>query len=412
MQPSEIFPPEGKLTSNMMFGGGVRWMLGCEGVLVRFSKPGNTEPLEMSDIQASLFAAAEQKGYGRSAISSQLPVGNRLGPWEQTMAAQLADELVKDDVLTIFRPEEDASDVELEVSILTPFGTKYRDDGKKQGFDPAKMKERAERNQRRGIMYVEYPKFNVDETDRKERVKQIKDKIALHFTMTHNAEEVGFCDCRDKFDNELCKFMVFVHHRKEVDGPTFFARALPGIKFIYVGGNKFAKVKVPGSALKQICLRPCCFMHICIPKPGTDACGAMHRAFQASKIGHGGKTKEENERKRKAQKAEGDDRTEHIAKMRGKTIVECRAFAIGRCLKDDCPAAHIQEPKAINCCTKRFGTPKFKKRQDQCPMTAETCPFANHVEKEEMEIFEYAEGPPGAEEEEQEVMEEAPSAEE
>ena len=138
----------------------------------------------------------------------------------------------------------------------------------------------------------------------------------------------------------------------------------------------------------------------------------MHRAYQASKTGFGGKTKEDNDRKRKAQKAEGDNRTEHIAKMRGKTIVECRAYGIGRCLKDDCPAAHIQEPKAINCCTKRFGTPKFKKRQDQCPMTAETCPFANHVEKEEMEIFEYAEGPPGAEEEEQEVMEEAPPPEE
>jgi hypothetical protein len=145
-------------------------MIACEGVLVRFSKPGNTEHLEMSDIQASLFAAAEQKGYSRTAISSQLPVGNRLGPWEQTIAAQLADELVKDDVLTIFRPEEDASDVELEVSILTPFGTKYRDDGKKQVFDPAKMKERVERNQRRGIMYVEYPKFNVDETDRQGKV--------------------------------------------------------------------------------------------------------------------------------------------------------------------------------------------------------------------------------------------------
>ena len=146
-------------------------MIACEGALVRLSRPGNTEPLEMSDIQASLFAAAEAKGYARSAISSQLPVGNRLGPWEQTMAAQLADELVTDDVLTIYRPEEDASEVELEVSILTPFGTKYHDDGKQRGFDPAKAKEREERNQRRGIMYVEYPKFNVDETDRQGLVK-------------------------------------------------------------------------------------------------------------------------------------------------------------------------------------------------------------------------------------------------
>ena len=161
-------------------------------------------------------------------------------------------------------------------------------------------------------------------------------------------------------------------------------------------------------------LRPCCFMQTCIPKPGTDTCGAMHRAFQASKSGQGGKTKEDNERKRKAQKAEGDNRTEHIAKMRGTKDVACRAFAIGRCLKDNCPAAHLQDPKAIDCCTKRFGTPKFKKRQDKCPMTAETCPlrFANHVDKDDMEILDYAEGPPVAEDEGQDEMEEAPPPEE
>ena len=44
LQPSCIFPPEGKLTCNMMFAGGVRWMIGCEGALVRLSRPGNTEP--------------------------------------------------------------------------------------------------------------------------------------------------------------------------------------------------------------------------------------------------------------------------------------------------------------------------------------------------------------------------------
>ena len=73
----------------------MRWALQCEGVMVRFSKPGNTETLEPSDIQASLICVAEAKGYSRTAVDSQLPVGNRFGPWEQTMAAQLADELVR-----------------------------------------------------------------------------------------------------------------------------------------------------------------------------------------------------------------------------------------------------------------------------------------------------------------------------
>ena len=58
------------------------------------------------------------------------------------MAAQLADELVVDDMLTIYRPDEDAHEVDLPVFVLTPFGTKYTEDGKPRGYDPQKARER------------------------------------------------------------------------------------------------------------------------------------------------------------------------------------------------------------------------------------------------------------------------------
>jgi len=362
---------EGKLGSDMIFTGGVRWALGCEGVIVRFSLPGNTEQLEPSDIQASIFASAEAKGYARSAISEQLPVGNRYGPWEQTMAAQLADELVVDDMLTIYRPDEDAHEVDLPVFVLTPFGTKYTEDGKPRGYDPQKAREREERDQRRLVMYVEYPKLNMDEAEKCLLVSRLKDKITLHLMMTHNAESVGFCDARDKYDNPVCKFLVFVHHRKEDQGPGFFARALPGIKFINMGVHNLAKVKIPGRSLQKLNLRPCCFLQKCSPKPGSEFCGAMSRAYDERK---GGQTKQARDdardNKRKAQKLENNNREEKVARMRGAKVVECRAFLIGRCRKDDCPAAHLTDPKQIDCCTKRFGTPSFKKRLDKCPMSA------------------------------------------
>ena len=103
---------------------------------------------------------------------------------------------------------------------------------------------------------------------------------------------------------------------------------------------------------------------------------------------------------------------ERIAKMHTATVVECRAFSIGRCRKDNCTAKHISEPKSINCSSTKFGTLKFKKKLDTCPYTLDTCPYANHVDKADMEILDYAEGPPVAEDEGQEEVEEAPPPEE
>ena len=416
LQPSSIFPPEGKLGCDMIYAGAVRWALQCEGVLVRFSRPGNTETLEPSDIQASLMCVAEAKGYSRTAVDSQLPVGNRFGPWEQTMAAQLADELVLDDVLSIFRLEDDAPTVDLEVSILTPMGTKYAENGKPRGFDPEKAKIREERNQRRTVMYVEYPKLNMEAPEKLALLKQLKDKITQHLVITHDAEEVGFTDSFDKRDHAVCKFVMFVHHKKEVEWPIFMSRALPGIKFISMGVHRLAKIKIPGHTLQKLALRPCCFLSKCIPKPGAETCGANDRAYQATRANMGARVQRESrELKRKAQKAEGDDQMERIAKKHTATVIECRAFTIGRCRKENnCTAKHISEPKSFNCSSTKFGTLKFKKKLDTCPYTLETCPYSNHVDKTEMEVLDYpeAEGAGGAEgAEPAEEMEDVPPLE-
>ena len=97
---------------------------------------------------------------------------------------------------------------------------------------------------------------------------------------------------------------------------------------------------------------------------------------------------------------------ERIAKMHTATVVECRAFRIGRCRKDNCTAKHISEPKSFNCSSTKFGTLKFKKKLDTCPYTAEECPYANHVDKDDMEILDFADSGEPAEE-----MEEVPPLE-
>ena len=37
----------------------------------------------------------------------------------------------------------------------------------------------------------------------------------------------------------------------------------------------------------------------------------------------------------------------------------------------------VTDPKAIDRCSKRFGTASYSKRKDKCPLTEDTCPYAN-----------------------------------
>ena len=81
------------------------------------------------------------------------------------MAAQLADELSMDDVLTIFRAEDDVNELDLPVHVLTLSGTRYLEDGSApRVHNPEKAREREQRAGRWIIFYVEYPKINARKT--------------------------------------------------------------------------------------------------------------------------------------------------------------------------------------------------------------------------------------------------------
>ena len=103
-----MFPLDKRLREDMIFVVGARWAVACEGVIIQLSLPDNDEGIDLADIQASLIAAAEAKGFSRSAVADQLPTGNRYGPWTQAVAAQLAHELSMDDELTIYRADDNA----------------------------------------------------------------------------------------------------------------------------------------------------------------------------------------------------------------------------------------------------------------------------------------------------------------
>ena len=139
-----------------------------------------------------------------------------------------------------------------------------------------------------------------------------------------------------------------------------------------MGLAHFAKAKVSGKTLGLANFKPCCFLQQCIPKSDDSSkCGAISRAYTG-----GGKKRKDEQREelRKARTMEGEGKMEKIAMARRAEIVECRAFFIGRCRKANCPAAHVTDPKTINCCSKRFGTASFSKRKDKCPLTVDTCP--------------------------------------
>jgi len=201
LQPSTIFPMDGRLKDEMIFVIAARWAMAREGVVIQLSLPDNKEGLEKSDIQASLIAQAEFKGFAASAVLEQLPTGNRFGPWTQTVAALLAHELSKDDEITIYRAEDNLPEVDLSVYVMTPTGGKYRPDGSAPR-DPHAAKERLAKQERRMVMYVDYPSSLIN-MGGKAAVLDLKNAFRDHL-MNGGAEEVGFCDAKDDKDNKKC----------------------------------------------------------------------------------------------------------------------------------------------------------------------------------------------------------------
>ena len=74
-----------------------RWAKAGEAVNVRFSKPGNDVPFLESDLHQSLHATMQRKNVPCEYVEKTMPTSSSLtGPWEQTMAAAAALEIVND----------------------------------------------------------------------------------------------------------------------------------------------------------------------------------------------------------------------------------------------------------------------------------------------------------------------------
>ena len=91
---------------------------------VRFSKPGNNDvPFLVSDVQQSLHAAMRRKNVPCEYVEKTMPTsGSLTGPWEQTMAATAALELVKDMYMTLYSANDEGKTIEVEVTVLDQTG--------------------------------------------------------------------------------------------------------------------------------------------------------------------------------------------------------------------------------------------------------------------------------------------------
>ena len=156
-------------------------------------------------------------------MATDMPTGNRTGPWKTSVAGKVALELALDGAITIFPNNSDGRDpLELTVHVLNEDGTQIR--AEKVRRPPMSEEEKQAKRDRRVVLYAELPPemLNVNPEVHAARMNYFKTTIASH-SMKNGAEHVGFCQARDNEGNNCNCIIVFV----EIPARGVSRRSLP-----------------------------------------------------------------------------------------------------------------------------------------------------------------------------------------
>ena len=345
--------------------------------MLEFGCPHNNVEFSSAEVYHSICALLKKRGYEpKSVMATDMPTGNRTGPWKTSVAGKVALELALDGAITIFPNNSDGRDpLELTVHVLNEDGTQIR--AEKVRRPPMSEEEKQAKRDRRVVLYAELPPemLNVNPEVHAARMNYFKTTIASHF-MKNGAEHVGFCQARDNEGNNCNRTIIFIEiPARGVTPKEFAVSTLPGTKYVDTKCRFPAKLKLAKTG--DYGLLGCCFKEKCttgVGPRGAQTCDArnycmdnegVRKADRDGMIGFGASAPRGTKRAidvekelKNASSVAGVQASFELTEC----IQTCRAFQAGRCIKyhDDslpdgharkCPETHDMAKKEIKCCS-------------------------------------------------------------
>ena len=379
------------------------WVQGHQGVMLEFGCPDNKIAFTPGEVYHSLSALLTRKGYDpKYVMSTDMPTGNRTGPWKTSIAGKVALDLALEGMLTVFPTDDgDREPLELTVHILSNNGNQIHAERVRR--PPLSEQEKEEKRRHRVVIYADHPAemHNLRSDVYASRMAVFKSTATAHF-MKKGAVHVGCCQARDKEGCGLNRTILFIQIPPDGPSPKEFATAaLPGTKYIDIKCHYPAKLKLARTGDHG--LRNCCFREKCTPGIGLNgatACDAgnyymdsdgeqqqsaiYHRAVAMMSRG----AKRALDTDKEEVRAKSAEAIKNLSDIHAAVQV-CRAFERGRCVKYHdaqlpvgdprrCSEEHDKPKSEIKCCSTHVPGDKYYNRHfTKCryKLIGETCQY-------------------------------------
>jgi hypothetical protein len=362
-----------------------------EAVMIQLTCKGNEISFDLDEVAKSIRVTATRKGFDSPAHCASTPAGFHLGPWDMVISAELADELLEDGDVTIFKQtEEDEREITALIKLYSASGSICVEG--KEARIPRGFVDREEKKQRTMRFYLILPSslaMRPDETVTL-AVEKARKIVTDHFAQNGAIVHVVFLTTDHGMQEaKACVYIEVPKGQTIVDYMTALEqkKRLTAIKYFDLGESQPARLNAATDTLQLLGIKQCCLTSK--ECTGIKDCSRRDSFFSDRRAA--------NFRAQPSKKVEKRQREDELS-MVAKSAIEmkasrqvCRAFLKGRCAKGEgCFENHFPKggsaadektfAKTIKCCSQRQPTDEgYSTKHDVCKFSAQECPYDGHV---------------------------------